>query len=65
MPKKGVVDTINDTILDKIKELTGDKNEFLMCKRILEQENQWQNDDEWDYKPQFKAYLNEYFPFKE
>ncbi len=60
-----MVDTINDKILDKIKELTDDKNEFLMCKRILEQENQNQNDDEWDYRAQFKSYLKEYFPFKE
>jgi hypothetical protein len=60
-----LVDTINDKILDKIKELTKDNNEFLMCKRILEQENVYQNDDEWDYKPQFKKYLNEYFPFPE
>ena len=60
-----MVDTINDKILDKIKELTKDNNEFLMCKRILEQENVYQNDDEWDYKPQFKKYLNEYFPFPE
>jgi hypothetical protein len=60
-----LVDTINDKILDKIKELTKDNNEFLMCKRILEQENVYQNDDEWDFKPQFKKYLNEYFPFQE
>ena len=60
-----MVETINDKILDKIKELTKDNNEFLMCKRILEQENVYQNDDEWDYKPQFKKYLNEYFPFPE
>ena len=60
-----MVETINDKILDKIKELTKDNNEFLMCKRILEQENQFQNDDEWDYRSQFKSYLNEYFPFKE
>ena len=60
-----MVDTINDKILDKIKELTKDNDEFLMCKRILEQENVYQNDDEWDYKPQFKKYLNQYFPFPE
>jgi hypothetical protein len=60
-----LVDTINDKILDKIKELTKDNDEFLMCKRILEQENVYQNDDEWDYKPQFKKYLNQYFPFPE
>jgi hypothetical protein len=62
---KSLVDTINDKILNKIKELTDDKNEFLMCKRILEQENLYQNDDEWDYRTQFKSYLNEYFPFNE
>ena len=60
-----MVETINDKILGKIKELTDDNNEFLMCKRILEQENLHQNDDEWDYKPQFKKYLDVYFPFKD
>ena len=60
-----MVDTINDKILDKVKELAKDNNEFLMCKRILEQENQFQNDDEWDYRTQFKKYLNTYFPFPE
>lgn len=60
-----MVSTINDKILDKIRELADDNNEFLMCKRILEQENLFQNDDEWDYRDQFKSYLHEYFPFKE
>ena len=60
-----MVETINETILNQIKELTKDNNEFLMCKRILEQENVFQNDDEWDYKPQFKSYLNTYYPFPE
>ena len=60
-----MISTINDKILDKIRELTDDNNEFLMCKRILEQENLFQNDDEWDYRDQFKSYLHEYFPFKE
>jgi len=60
-----LVSTINDKILDKIRELADDNNEFLMCKRILEQENLFQNDDEWDYRDQFKSYLHEYFPFKE
>lgn len=35
-----------------------------MCKKVLEFENKWSN-EEVDHKPQYKKYLDEYFPYDE
>jgi hypothetical protein len=59
-----VVEVINERILKKIKELTDDVNEYQMCKRILERENKWINDED-NFKEQYKKYLEIYFPYQE
>ncbi len=56
---------LNDKILKKLKELTDNVNEFQMCKKILEHENSNSNDPEFDFKPQYKKYLSDYFPYED
>jgi len=60
-----LVEIINERILKKIKELSNDNNEYLICKKLLERENFWIHDPDPEFKPQYKKYLEDYFPYKE
>ncbi|MBT4326799.1 MAG: hypothetical protein HOD60_07805 [Candidatus Nitrosopelagicus sp.] len=56
---------LNEKILEKLEELTDNVNELQMCKKILYLENLNSNDEGYDFKPQYKKYLNVYFPYEE
>lgn len=56
--------SINDEILKKIDELTKDKNERIFCRKILNEELEFKDKSEHDFKGQFKRWLQEYFPLQ-
>jgi len=56
---------LNEKILEKLEELTDNVNELQMCKKILYLENLNSNDEGYDFKPQYKKYLKDYFPYEE
>ena len=60
-----MAEVLNEKILKKLEELTENVNELQMCKKILQLENQNSNDGEYDFKPQYKKYLVDYFPYEE
>ena len=54
--------SINDEILKKIDELTKDKNERIFCRKILNEELEFKDVSDHNFKAQFKRWLQDYFP---
>ena len=60
-----MAEILNEKILQKLEELTDNVNELQICKKILQLENLNSTDEQYDFKPQYKKYLVDYFPYKE
>ncbi len=60
-----MVEVLNEKILKKLEELTDNANELQICKKILQLENFHSNDGQFDFKPQYKKFLVDYFPYEE
>ena len=60
-----MAEILNEKILKKLEELTDNANELQICKKILQLENFHSNDVQFDFKPQYKKFLVDYFPYEE
>ena len=60
-----MADILNEKIIKKLEELTENANELQICKKILQVENFHSNDEQFDFKPQYKKFLVDYFPYDE
>ena len=55
---------INERIIKKIEELTKDKNERIICRKILVEENLYRKDEGHDFKVPLRRWIQDLFPYE-